>query len=287
MAPHDVFAADEWQQHVLRLLSSAQLVIWQAGTSAGTWWELEQIVANVNPERVVIIVPSPVRRADFYRYIFDAASRVLPRGLPDTFEEINYVLFDARWSPVGHPYVNQDPLGTFFSSSPLDVHATFALVRDALVRAAPGGQNHIGRPAWPERFGRLRPTTGFRTRGHLADRNSWSVLRNVCFHSSQPGTLPYGSRVRAAVRTIDARGVPSVATASRAVLESDASRSYASRASHDALLHFQERTRNWAQAALPKWREQVTTGDVTIDSVTEAFRATGDETLVRAWNRRG
>jgi hypothetical protein len=51
------FSSTDWQQEVLGFIKESRLVLIAAGKSAALMWEIEQAVASVPPENIVIIVP--------------------------------------------------------------------------------------------------------------------------------------------------------------------------------------------------------------------------------------
>jgi len=119
-------ADNDWKQAIEEVLPKASIVIWHAGTSQGTWWELETIVKNVDPRRVILIIPSPVRRADAYHDLQRRSKDVLPIPLPNLWEDINVITFDSQWQPQGFSYQFRGPIEKFFSASGLDLQGTLA-----------------------------------------------------------------------------------------------------------------------------------------------------------------
>jgi hypothetical protein len=71
---------EEWQRKVADLLSRAALVILQAGTSEGFWWELRRVRESIKPERLLLLIPTRTAVYDEFRA---RAAEVLPHPLPD------------------------------------------------------------------------------------------------------------------------------------------------------------------------------------------------------------
>ncbi|MBV9162835.1 MAG: hypothetical protein JO281_15090 [Pseudonocardiales bacterium] len=81
----DYLPEDDWQQHVLDLISCAQLVIVHIGTSEGLAWELEQLIRQGKPEKIVICL---------------GHNHLFPKGLPVQPRDSTFITFDPDWMPV-------------------------------------------------------------------------------------------------------------------------------------------------------------------------------------------
>jgi hypothetical protein len=97
------FDNDDWQQHVIELLSVARLVLIRAGKSDGLLWEIQTVVRLVEPEKILLLIPWGRRSYDKFR---SAVGGVFPAGLP-TYAGKNpkecflagIVFFDNDWTP--------------------------------------------------------------------------------------------------------------------------------------------------------------------------------------------
>lgn len=103
------YASDRaWQDQVLAALDQAALVLLACGSGPGLRWEVEQVVARDEPERLVLVI---VRGATQYESFRATMQDAFPRGLPD-YEEVEptdrvaarafvraVVWFDADWTP--------------------------------------------------------------------------------------------------------------------------------------------------------------------------------------------
>lgn len=97
--------ADEHQWHdvVAQLLERAQLVIVRASRlTDAVAWELDTIVKNVAPERVLVLLPFVLAGADkqaarHYDAFRVAADRLLPASLPGWSPDAVFVRFDHDW----------------------------------------------------------------------------------------------------------------------------------------------------------------------------------------------
>ncbi|MFG2287755.1 hypothetical protein ACGFOU_17055 [Streptomyces sp. NPDC048595] len=119
------YSPDEgWQAQVLAALERAALVLLACGPGPNLRWEVEQVVARDQPERLVLIV---VRDAVQYASFREAMQDVFPKGLPsleaeregggrptdmvdgpDTYIK-DAIWFDADWTPHLAPLGAEDP----------------------------------------------------------------------------------------------------------------------------------------------------------------------------------
>jgi hypothetical protein len=98
-------ANDRWQQKVSDVAAESQFVIWATGITEGLRWEIEHIVKNVPPEKVILwahphlLHLSPQARelewAKFRSALGDAFSKPLPATLGDA----RFIYFTAGWEP--------------------------------------------------------------------------------------------------------------------------------------------------------------------------------------------
>jgi len=107
-----VVDAKDWQQRFYQLLAMCRLVILRVGDTPGVAWEMEQIVAHLPPERVVLQFPLErvLKRSRQGRYEFLAAplNKVLPQPLPPKTPDSNFIRFTADWTAV--PFGSCDEL---------------------------------------------------------------------------------------------------------------------------------------------------------------------------------
>lgn len=102
-------ADDQWQDKVRELSSRAALTVLGIGESDGLFWELERIVGQADPTRVLLYEPPLAKERDgIYARFVERANRVLPRSLPAQLGIARYIGFHADWTPV--PLVDLAPL---------------------------------------------------------------------------------------------------------------------------------------------------------------------------------
>ncbi len=99
------YVADErWQDWVVDLISRAQLVVLQIGTSEGLMWELMQVVWMVRPDQLLLCLgPKRVSRGDAnlrYRQFREQHGGLFPKGLPAEIQGSVFITFGPDWTPI-------------------------------------------------------------------------------------------------------------------------------------------------------------------------------------------
>jgi hypothetical protein len=122
---------DDWQRAVIYFMRRSAVVVVVVGKSPGIWWEIEQALRDVKPERLLIFLPyvdeEAERKPSFwkrfylsmrqqtttrrtrprleagrqerYRIFRERAKSILPCRLPDSIGRSQFIAFDANWSP--------------------------------------------------------------------------------------------------------------------------------------------------------------------------------------------
>jgi transposase len=85
---------------VLDLMRRAKIIIWQSGSTPGTWWELETIARIADPERVILIVPSQKNDPLAYHEFRSRANGVLPVPMPRGVTDGLFIFFRDTWEPT-------------------------------------------------------------------------------------------------------------------------------------------------------------------------------------------
>ncbi len=102
-----LYVQDEhWQREVQGLMGRAAAVVLAAGDSPGLKWELQEAVARVGPERLLIFVPpapgpagTAADRQEAYGRFRRWAESTLPGGLPEQIGSASFIYFAADWAP--------------------------------------------------------------------------------------------------------------------------------------------------------------------------------------------
>jgi len=128
---------DEWKTVVSDFIQRSAFIVLRAGTSPGLRWEMEQIVKQFAPTRLLLITPG--RRADYEAFRSWAAA-VLPMAMPERLPRSRLVAFDRAWNPYAlKPRANFiDTISPFFRQQGIDFPASAI---DAYVR-----QQRTGHP---------------------------------------------------------------------------------------------------------------------------------------------
>jgi hypothetical protein len=97
-----MYVSDErWRDEVSLLMKKAALVMLRIGTSEGFWWEIEQVVATVPPERVLFLLDwQDGGSAAAYERFRERARTVLPQPLPKQGGEALFLAFGSKWEPM-------------------------------------------------------------------------------------------------------------------------------------------------------------------------------------------
>ncbi|MFF7187406.1 hypothetical protein ACFZAR_19645 [Streptomyces sp. NPDC008222] len=117
----------QWQEQVLAGLERSVLVLLACGPGLSLRWEVEQVLARVRPERLVLIT---ARDAQQYESFRAANEDLFPKGLPawpaghgrlSSLYTLGAVWFDADWTPHAVALGDEDP--------EIDVHKLIARAR--------------------------------------------------------------------------------------------------------------------------------------------------------------
>ena len=95
---------DEWQDKVLELADTADLIVWVYGSTEGLRWEVSKLVESMPPEKLVIALPIwsvPIKkRPEIWREVLASIGHVMPKGLPDDIGDSLFIAFNKDWTPV-------------------------------------------------------------------------------------------------------------------------------------------------------------------------------------------
>jgi membrane protease YdiL (CAAX protease family) len=79
---------DEWKDDVLRLISSAKLVVLRAGETGSFLWEFEAVLKHVAPEKIVVLIPFEAPQYHAFRVKVQRVMPNLPFHLPLYFGKL-------------------------------------------------------------------------------------------------------------------------------------------------------------------------------------------------------
>ncbi|WP_152566074.1 hypothetical protein [Lysobacter antibioticus] len=280
---------DSWQHQVEDLLRNAGIVVWHAGISPGAWWELEEIARIVSPEKVVLVVQSPARRANAYADLDRRTSLVLPKGLPRSGNDFNLVTFDATWTPTGHAFQYHHPFRQFFMASGLNIRET---LQSFITRHSEGKvprtssysllqARHLG--IWATAL--LAPIIaliGWKfSSQEIAYIKSTEENRVACESSAEQATRFINSPID---RDISASSWASWLNQIKVSLQSPEMRSCEGFDFSIILDEISSTAKNQASILLPSWQTQLSRGAGSFEDVRTALEAAGAEIELLAWN---
>ena len=95
---------NEWQNVVTNLIQVSQLVILRVGHTPGFWWEVETVVNNKEPEKIMFLLPSSIIEYTKFKTEFEKRfkyylpSDYIPRNLSSqSFSAV--LIFGKNWNP--------------------------------------------------------------------------------------------------------------------------------------------------------------------------------------------
>ncbi|HKQ06938.1 MAG TPA: hypothetical protein VJ464_17545 [Blastocatellia bacterium] len=98
-----VYAGGDWQQEILRYMAQAKLVIVRPGRAPSIRWEVEQVLQQDSPERVVFYLHFrgwKKSREKVYEEFRSLFQRIHPdQRLPERLKGPLYLIFDSSWNP--------------------------------------------------------------------------------------------------------------------------------------------------------------------------------------------
>ena len=109
------FSDEEWRDKVTELINSSSLVVMLAGFTENFWWELETVVKNLDPKKLIILLPFETQSQSIigvdenvngYFLFQKRAETILPKQLPNFSGTVipgsnlsGLMWFDSDWNP--------------------------------------------------------------------------------------------------------------------------------------------------------------------------------------------
>ena len=102
---------DHWQENVKRLMQISQLVVLHAGTSKGLLWEIETLMKEVDPHKLLITFlawqgfDDEYRQNEYLRFkglveqLVNESESDMKIMLPEHIEDAKFLVFDNKWKP--------------------------------------------------------------------------------------------------------------------------------------------------------------------------------------------
>jgi hypothetical protein len=88
---------DDWRDGVLELVRISAAIVVEAGDSKGLEWEMEQLIIESSPRRVLLIMPRTKRE---YKAFYKSAHAIFPKGLPESAPGSRLLAFHDDWRPM-------------------------------------------------------------------------------------------------------------------------------------------------------------------------------------------
>jgi hypothetical protein len=93
---------DKWQATVLDILARCKAVVLQPAKTRGIWWEVEQVIKLVAPQRILMCLVNFKGRPDDYEQFRLKIEPLLPVSIPRIvpyLEQYAFLYFETDWTP--------------------------------------------------------------------------------------------------------------------------------------------------------------------------------------------
>lgn len=143
-------SGDEWQDTVTDLMSRSQLVALRAGETRGFWWEVQQAVKLVDPQKILILIPFDEKQYEAFRR---KANEYFRRPLPSyagsrrrygNLSLRGIVYFESDWTPRFLPFksaslmrIREGAIRATFHTLFEKLNISYASPRPSLARRIP------------------------------------------------------------------------------------------------------------------------------------------------------
>jgi len=88
---------EEWASKVIELINSSGAILIEAAESKGLSWEIKQVLNQVAPEKVLLILPSTDVE---YREFCMFSTGLFPYPIPERLPKTRLLMFGPVWSPI-------------------------------------------------------------------------------------------------------------------------------------------------------------------------------------------
>jgi hypothetical protein len=96
-----IYGSNDWKQEIMEYITQARLIIIRPGKGESIGWEIQTVLQNVPPERILFYLRFRGRkqnRNEAYKKFRDIVSNACPAKLPEGVQKFHYLLFDANWN---------------------------------------------------------------------------------------------------------------------------------------------------------------------------------------------
>lgn len=101
-------AHDRWQEKVAAVMKESQLVLWATGETEGLRWELDHLVENMDPTKIILwahpsLIPGNTQKREAaWQNFRTTLGEVFPKPLPDTLGKARFFRFYRGWNPQAY-----------------------------------------------------------------------------------------------------------------------------------------------------------------------------------------
>jgi hypothetical protein len=109
---------EHWEDVIKQILPCCQLVLWVTGNTMGLNWEIQQLIGNLSPQRLLLWPNMNLQRANHshvnwkrtgkkrsleWKAFVDAHSDLFPKPLPLDITKVRFIAFEQDWTPIPIP----------------------------------------------------------------------------------------------------------------------------------------------------------------------------------------
>ncbi len=138
---------DSWKQTVLETMSVSQVIVLQPAETQGVWWEIDQILARIPPQKLLLSLINFRGRQARYTLFRLRFERVTGRQLPRCIGDGIFCRFDSEWMPQVLPARMRTPFLWPMCRCVLRFRATLRPFLESLA-GRPAGLPEHDSPGW-------------------------------------------------------------------------------------------------------------------------------------------
>lgn len=119
-------ANESWQDTVRRLVAQAQIVVLQPANTAGVWWEVDYVMRNTPPERILISLVNYRNKQGAYDNLRVRMGQEYGVVLPPSASHASFLWFSTDWSSRALPGWYRSPFKWPVARMAVDMPRTLA-----------------------------------------------------------------------------------------------------------------------------------------------------------------
>jgi hypothetical protein len=99
---------DLWKEKISAIAPLCSLVIWTTGYTEGLDWEIQYLIKNIEPTKILLwlhaqFAASRAERDIEWAKFVERYKDVFPRTLPNNVNKVRFIAFDEQWTPIPIP----------------------------------------------------------------------------------------------------------------------------------------------------------------------------------------